>query len=211
MKKLFLILFVALATCAEIEEFDDNVVLEKSKTIPTVRHTSKITVKHTTKIPTTKVTTKVPTTKVTTKVPTTKVTTKVPTTKVTTKVPTTKVTTKIPTTKVTTKLTTKFTTGPTTKIPPKKTVKDLMNLPIKGVNGLFKGKVGEFFRKLGEAIKRGIAWLKQNNLWNPIIEQLQKFGTEYGNELCQKALPEEVCGPAVDFAVQHLLKTDEKN
>ena len=184
MKKLFLILFVILTTCAEIEEFDDNVVLEKSKTIPTVRHTSKITVKHTTKVPTTKVTTKVPTTKVTTK---------------------------IPTTKVTTKLTTKFTTGPTTKIPPKKTVKDLMNLPIKGVNGLFKGKVGEFFRKLGEAVKRGIAWLKQNNLWNPIIEQLQKLGTEYGNELCQKALPEEVCGPAVDFAVQHLLKTDEKN
>ena len=39
MKKLFLILIIALATCTVIEEnFDDDVILEKSKgkTLPTV-------------------------------------------------------------------------------------------------------------------------------------------------------------------------------
>ena len=85
-----------------------------------------------------------------------------------------------------------------------------MKIPIKGINGLFKGKVGQFFRKLGDTVKKGIAWLKKNDLWNPIIEQLKNLGSKYGKELCQKALPEEVYGPAVDFALDHVLKTDEE-
>ena len=88
----------------------------------------------------------------------------------------------------------------------KKTVKDILNHPIKGLNGLFKGKVGEVFRKLKDVVKKGIAWLKQNNLWEPIVNKVKELGEKYGNELCEKALPAEICGPAVDFALNHLIK-----
>ncbi len=46
MKKLFLILLIALSTCTAIEEnFDDDVVLEKSKgkALPIVKRTTKVT------------------------------------------------------------------------------------------------------------------------------------------------------------------------
>jgi len=85
-----------------------------------------------------------------------------------------------------------------------------IRLPIKGINGLFNGKVGEIFRKLEDMVKKGIAWLIENNLWNPIIEQLEKHGQEYGIELCEQFLSPEVCGPAIDFALKNL-KTSEQN
>ena len=61
-----------------------------------------------------------------------------------------------------------------------------MKIPIKGINGLFKGKVGQFFRKLGDAVKKGIAWLKKNDLWNSIIEQLKNLGSKYGTNFVKK-------------------------
>ena len=88
----------------------------------------------------------------------------------------------------------------------KKTVKDILNHPIKGLNGLFKGKVGEVFRKLKEVVKKGIAWLKQNKLWEPLVNKVKELGAKYGNEYCEKVLPAEICGPAVDFALNHLIK-----
>ena len=84
-----------------------------------------------------------------------------------------------------------------------------MKLPIKGVNGLFKGKIGEIFRKLGEVVKKGIAWLKKNELWKPLMDTLRNLGERYGREYCEKILPEEVCGPAVDFILNHLLGNPE--
>ena len=97
---------------------------------------------------------------------------------------------------------------PITNVPKtdiRKNLKEVKKLPVKGVNGLFGGKVGEVFRKLGEMVKKGIAWLKKNKLWDPIIEQLKGLGQKYGNELCEKALSPEICGPAIDFALEHLL------
>ena len=92
----------------------------------------------------------------------------------------------------------------------RKNLNEVKKVPLKGINNLFgTGKVGEIFRKLGDMIKKGIAWLKKNNLWNPIIEALQNLGVQYGNELCEKALPPEVCGPAVDFAIEHLLPSEQ--
>ena len=81
----------------------------------------------------------------------------------------------------------------------------------KGINGLFGGKVGEVFRKLGEVVKKGIAWLKEHKLWKPLVNQLRNLGEKYGNEYCQKVLPEEVCGHAVDFALNHILGTPEED
>ena len=88
----------------------------------------------------------------------------------------------------------------------KKTAKDILNHPFKGLNGLFKGKVGEVFRKLKDVVKKGIAWLKQNKLWDPLVKKVKELGEKYGNEFCEKVLPAEICGPAVDFALNHLIK-----
>jgi len=177
MKKLFLILLIALTTCAIFEEnFDDDVVLEKKK------HSITTPVKTKKKKITTKVTTK-------------------HTTKVTTKHTTGG------TTGHTTGVTTGITTG-TKKIPTRPSMKEL--LKIKGINGLFKGKVGEIFRKLKEIVKKGIAWLKQKGLFKDLVGGIRQFGEKYGNEYCQKILPSEVCGPAVDFILNSVLGTPEE-
>ena len=91
----------------------------------------------------------------------------------------------------------------------KQTVKDILKKPIKELNGLFKGKLGEKFGKLRDVVKKGIAWLKENDLWTPIVEQIKSMGQKYGNELCEKFLTPEICGPAVDFALDHVIKDDE--
>ena len=96
------------------------------------------------------------------------------------------------------------------KLSQRKNLSEVKKVPLKGINNLFgTGKVGEIFRKLGDMIKKGIAWLKKNDLWNPIIETLKSLGEKYGNELCEEALPPEVCGPAIDFALQHLLPSEQ--
>ena len=92
----------------------------------------------------------------------------------------------------------------------KRTVSDIKKFKIKGLNGIFKGKLGNAFRKLGDVVKKGIAFLKQNNLWDPIVNQLKELGGRYGNELCEKVLPAEICWPAVDFALNNILKTEEE-
>ena len=96
----------------------------------------------------------------------------------------------------TTKNGAKVTTKPTTIT--KKTTKDLINLPIKGINGLFKGKQGEAFRKLPEIIKKAIAWLKQNNLWNIVVNMFRNPGEQYDN-FCGKMLPSDVCNGIANF------------
>ena len=90
----------------------------------------------------------------------------------------------------------------------KQTVKDILKKPIKGLNGLFNGKLGKAFNKLSEVVKKGIAWLKQNKLWDPLVQQLKYLGQKYGNEFCEKYLPPEICGKAVDFVLDHVLKED---
>ena len=218
MKKLLVILFIALASCAAVEEnSDDNVMLEKSifSIKSKVPHIPKIHTPRThlpkTHLPRTHVPkthgpiTHVPKTHgPITHVPKTHgPITHVPITHAPiTHVPITHVPiTHVPITHV-----------PKTNILKTDRVKNLSEvkkIPVKGVNGLFGGKVGEVFRKLGDMVKKGIAWLKKNNLWNPIIEQLKGLGQKYGNELCEKALPPEVCGPAIDFALDHLLPSEQ--
>ena len=182
MKKLLVIVLIALATCTTVEESsDDNVILEKSgfSIKHTVPHVPSVPKTHKINIPKTHVTK-------THKIDVTK-THKIDVTK-THKIDVTK-THKID----------------ISKLDKRKNLGEAKKLPIKGVNGLFGGKVGEIFRKLGEMVKKGIAWLKKNKLWDPIIEQLKNLGQKYGNELCEKVLSPEICGPAIDFALEHLL------
>ncbi len=234
MKKLLVFFLIALATCEVVEESsDDNVVLEKSGfsipkvSIPktpkiTVPKTPKITVPKSTKIKPPKTTPLKTTPLKTTPLKTTPLkTTPLKTTPLkTTPLKTTPLkTTPLKTTplKTTPLKTTPLKTTPltSTKIDPsklnvRKNLKEANKISVKGVNGLFGlGKVGEFFRKLGDVVKKGIAWLKQNKLWDPIVEQLKNLGQKYGNELCEKVLSPEICGPAIDFALDHLLPSEQ--
>ncbi len=193
MKKFLVILLIALATCATIEEetFDEDVVLEgwlkKLKPKNLIKKANPI-----------KVIKKVNPIKVIKKVDPTKVIKKIDPTKVIKKVDPTKVIKKFDPKKL------------FQKIDPKKILKSIpaiKKLRLK-LDGLFKGKIGNAFRKLGDVVKKGIAWLKQNGLWDPIVSQLKEFGGGVANGLCQKILPAEVCAPAVDFALNNILKTE---
>ena len=158
MKKLFLILLIALTTCEIFEEnFDDNAVLDKKKK------------------------------------------------SITSPVKTKK---KIIETKNSTKITTGPTTGTTRVKISKPSMKEISK--IKGVNGTFKGKLGEIFRKLKEVVKKGIAWLKEKGLLKELVKKIRIYGEAYGNEYCQKIFPSEVCGPAVDFLLNSVLGKPEE-
>ena len=197
MKKLLVILLIALATCATFEESsDDNVILEKSGfsiKSPVPHVTPKINIPKTSKINIPKTSKIVP--------KTSKI---VPKTNV---IKTNVIKTNVIKTNVIKTNVIKTNVIKTDRV---KNLNEVKKIPVKGINGLFGGKVGEIFRKLGDMVKKGIAWLKKNKLWDPIIEQLKGLGQKYGNELCEKALPPEVCGPAIDFALDHLLPSGQK-
>ena len=132
MKNLFLFFLFVLTTCAAIEEnFDDHIILEKSKEKPIaslikpkIRQTTGVTISHITRY----------------------------------------------TIGVTTSHTTRYTTGVTARHSskrqtpiPRKTSKYLKNSPIKGINGLFTGKLGEEFRKQKDPVKKIISKNIKNN------------------------------------------------
>ena len=201
MRKLLVILLIALATCATFEESsDDNVILEKSGfsiKSPVPHVTPKINIPKTSKINIPKTSKIVP--------KTSKI---VPKTNVikTNVIKTNVIKTNVIKTNVIKTNVIKTNVIKTDRV---KNLNEVKKIPVKGINGLFGGKVGEIFRKLGDMVKKGIAWLKKNKLWDPIIEKLKELGQKYGNELCEKALPPEVCGPAIDFALDHLLPSGQ--
>jgi hypothetical protein len=245
MKKLLVILLVALATCTAIEEtFDDDVVLEKSwlkklvpkitpkkiipkiepkkiipkKIIPKIEPKKIIPKKIIPKVDPKKIIPKIDPKKIIPKVDPKKIIPKVDPKKIIPKVDPKKIIPKIDPKKIIPKVDPKKIIPKIdpkkliAKIDPKKIIKNipvLKKLPIK-IDGLFKGKVGNAFKKLGDVVKKGIAWLKQNGLWDPIVDQLKEIGGGYANEICEKILPAEVCGPAVDFALNNVLKTEEE-
>jgi hypothetical protein len=213
MKKLLLILLIALVTCAAIEEetFDEDVVLEgwfkkfKPKNIIKKVNPGNIIKK----VNPGKVIKKVNPGKVIKKVNPGKVIKKVNPGKIIKKVNPGNIIKKVNPGKIIKKFDPKKLFE---KIDPKKILKNipaLKKLRIK-IDGLFKGKVGNAFRRLGDVVKKGIAWLKQNKLWGPIVSQLKELGGRYGNELCMKILPAEVCGPAINFAFNHVLGSEEE-
>ena len=91
---------------------------------------------------------------------------------------------------------------------PKISNNDLLKVPKD--KSFFKGKNGNLFGKLREAIQKGVSWLKKNNLWEPLVGLAKSLGQQYGNELWQKVLPDEVCGSVVDFALDSVLKTEDE-
>jgi len=180
MKNLFLILLIVFATCDAIEaSFVDNRVSEKGKGKPI-------------KLPIVPKPTSAYTSRSSSKHTTR------PINKYATKVANIHSNSR-PTTRYVAKVATKVVTPAI----PKKTVKDLLNLPVKGINGLFKGKQGEAFRKLPEVIKKAIAWLKQNNLWGSFVKRFKNIGEQY-DEYCEKFFPEDVCKGTKDFITKNI-------
>ena len=237
MKQLLALFLIVLTTCAKIE--DDVVLekgfsfpkirmprmtrmpspkITQPKVTRTIR-LPKVTrtiglpkVTRTTRLPKVTRTTRLPKITRTTRLP--KITTRrFP--KITTR--TTRRTTKPP--KITTRTTRRTTKPPKNpkklklKLPkiksPKQTLKDLVKIPEKGLKGLFKGKIGKAFEKLKNVVQKGVSWLKKNNLWDPIVNLAKNLGKQFGNELCQKALPDEVCGSILDFALGNDLGSDD--
>ena len=75
----------------------------------------------------------------------------------------------------------------------------------KGIKKLGKGAV-KAFHKLGEHVKKGINWLKEHNLWDPIISKVKDFGTKIASGFCSKYLSQGICDKAVGFVFDHVLK-----
>ena len=75
----------------------------------------------------------------------------------------------------------------------------------KGVKNVVKG-VGNAFKKLAGHVKKGINWLKEHNLWDPIISKVKTFGKKIASGFCSKFLTPAVCDPAVGFIFDKFIK-----
>ena len=115
---------------------------------------------------------------------------------------TARVTTK-PTTRHTTKYTTRVTTRHSSKVQaptPRKT--SIKNSPIKGIDNLFTGKLGEEFRKQNDSVKKVIAKMVKNNKWKSFLRKCRltlEGPVEPHQDICEQ-LPREVCKGAMGFA-----------
>ena len=80
---------------------------------------------------------------------------------------------------------------------PRKTVKNVRNLPIKRINGIFKGKSGEAFHKNKDEVKDRTSGLKRNILGtSSIIKETKKSYTNPGESKindCERMFPQELC------------------
>ena len=108
------------------------------------------------------------------------------------------------TTRHTTRSTKRYIKGVTTKnsskvqttIPRKTSVK---NVPIKGIDNLFTGKLGEEFRRQKDSVKKVIANFVKNNKWISFLMKCKKNPAELYHSLCDN-IPREVCEGAMNFA-----------
>ena len=77
----------------------------------------------------------------------------------------------------------------------------------KGIGGFFKGTVGKAFKALKKHVQKGIKWLKDHNLWDPIVKKVKDLGTKLASQACNKYLKLDVCDQAVNFIADKVLKS----
>ena len=77
----------------------------------------------------------------------------------------------------------------------------------KGIGGFFKGTVGKAFKALKKHVQQGIKWLKDHNLWDPIVKKVKDLGTKLASQACNKYLKLDVCDQAVNFIADKVLKS----
>ena len=77
----------------------------------------------------------------------------------------------------------------------------------KGIGGFFKGTVGKAFKSLKKHVQAGIKWLKDHNLWDPIVSKVKDLGKKVASGACNKYLKLDVCDQAVDFIADKVIKS----
>jgi len=75
----------------------------------------------------------------------------------------------------------------------------------RGIKSL-TSKAKKAFQKLASHVKKGINWLKEHNLWDPLISKVKAVGGKIATGFCSKYLPSGVCDKAVGFISDHVLK-----
>ena len=86
---------------------------------------------------------------------------------------------------------------------PRKTITNFGYNPIKGINGLFIGKVGEEFRKQKKEVKEAIIFFIKKNE-NVFHASKGNPGQIYYNP-CPKRFSQEICRSANSFINEHHL------
>ena len=76
----------------------------------------------------------------------------------------------------------------------------------KGIVNGFKGTIGKAFSALKKVVQKGINWLKERNLWDTIVDKAKQWGKKAATDACTKYLKLDVCGDAVDFIADKVLK-----
>ena len=69
--------------------------------------------------------------------------------------------------------------------------------------------VKKIFKGLKKHVQNGIKWLKDNNLWDPLVDQVKKLGKKLANVFCTKVLKtqDNACDGVVDFIGDKFLKS----
>ena len=62
--------------------------------------------------------------------------------------------------------------------------------------------------KVKKVFKDAVQWLKDNDLYEPLINLIKKYGREAGLNFCKgdRKIPEDVCISIVNFIIDNLIK-----
>ena len=69
----------------------------------------------------------------------------------------------------------------------------------------------EAWKKVKAFIDTAIKFLKENNLYEPLVNVIKKYGSKYGYDFCvkQQKIEESTCKSIVDFLFSFLKKKNE--
>ena len=68
--------------------------------------------------------------------------------------------------------------------------------------------IADIWKKVKDVIDKAIKFLKENNLYDPLVALIKKYGTKYAYDLCvkQHKIEEATCKSIVDFLFGFLKK-----
>ena len=72
--------------------------------------------------------------------------------------------------------------------------------------------IADIWKKVKDVIDKAIKFLKENNLYEPLVDLIKKYGSKYANDFCvkQHKIEETTCKSIVDF-IFGLIKKEKKN
>ena len=70
----------------------------------------------------------------------------------------------------------------------------------------------DVWKKVKDFVDKAIKFLKENNLYEPLVDLIKKYGSKYANDFCvkQHKIEESTCKSIVDFLFG-LIKKEKKN